>query len=90
MFAVVARRSAVNVGRVGALLGLAVGSLSTLLLHVGLARVAGDGGVGMAREGLLIGIPAGLIVGWNCGTLLRGSVQPPHEPADSAARDGEA
>ncbi len=71
MSAVVSRVGTARLGRIGSLVGMAVGSLSTLLLHIGLARVSGGGGVGMVREGLLFGIPSGLIAGAVCGCMYR-------------------
>jgi len=75
MIAIAVRFGPRKLGRIGAVCGLVAGVLSTLVLHIALAQVAGLGGVGLVREGLLFGIPAGLVVGVICGTVCRAAVR---------------
>jgi hypothetical protein len=64
-----------KLGRIGAVCGLVAGALSTLVLHIALARVAGLGGLGMLDFGMVVGLPAGLVVGAICGSVCRAAVR---------------
>lgn len=57
--------------RAGTWLGLKVGVLSTLLLHVALMLVAGRVALVEPLVGLAFGIPSGLILGAICGAIAR-------------------
>ena len=75
MLPIAMRRRITRLGRVGALLGLAVGSLSTVMLHVGFWLTAGRVVLGNLIVGLAFGIPVGAIVGAICGLICRNVVE---------------
>ena len=69
MLPIALRGRMVRLGRVGAVLGLGVGSLSTVMLHVGFWLAVGRVELGNLIFGLFFGIPAGAIVGALCGRI---------------------
>lgn len=69
------RAGAKHLAAIGMLLGMAVGVLSTLILHIALAHAAGRGGIGEFGVGVLFGLPAGLVLGGISGLLCRLAVQ---------------
>jgi hypothetical protein len=48
-------------------LGIAVGAMAAIVLHLGLMTFSGMWGSGPVEDGLIFGVPAGLVTGLFCG-----------------------
>lgn len=90
MVPIAARSAGAKLIGTGAWAGLAVGVLSTILLHVVLMIVSGRVEPIVLMIGLVCGVVAGLIVGAICGAILRASVKHSLQAPGSTSSDGNA